>query len=476
MIPDYLQPVLPVPDEWQNVSVPPMDPKNQQAAADIAWQDFFRSSDLQYVIDTALEHNRDLRAAALNVQAAQALYRIERSDIVPNVDVGGAMSRQNITEAQSGSNALAAGRGGDIITTTYTANIASTAFELDLFGRLRSQNESALEEYFASEAGRDALRISLIAETANAYLQWLADRKILDLVNETLATQQQSYDLINTSVENGVASKLDLAQVRQAVETARANKALYTRYVMQDRNALQLLMGDMRVVPALERYSLNDVQLLDSLPVQLPSQVLLLRPDVRQAEHNLLAANADIGAARAAFFPTISLTGSYGYASSELGDLFSSAGAGAWSFVPQITMPIFAGGRNLANLDYAEVIKDVRVAEYEKAVQNAFREVSDEFAARSTLDDELNAQRALVEASQQSYDLSYARYKEGIDSFLSVLDAQRALFTAQQRLIEVEQQNFTSLVNLYKSLGGGLVDKPEPAKEAAEPETEKKSG
>lgn len=472
MIPDYLRPDLPTSTSWHaEEALPELSTESQQAAANIVWQEFFISPDMQTVVEAALTNNRDLRVAALNVEAARALYRIERSNLFPNVNAGAAGARQKVTEAQSTSNPLF-GSPQEYITSTYTANLASTAFELDLFGRLRSQNEAALESYFATDAARDATQISLIAEVANAYLQWLADRKILALVQETLDAQQKSYDLIAKSYEKGVASKLDLAQVRQAVETAKANLALYTRRVMQDQNALVLLMGVKTLDPSLQISRLDDVAVLEKLPVGLPSEVLLVRPDVRQAEHELLSSNANIGAARAAFFPTISLTGTFGYASSDLGDLFSSAASGAWSFAPQITLPIFQGGRNIANLDYTKLIKEASVARYEKTIQTAFKEVSDELAARSTLDDELGAQRNLVEATQDAYNLSFARYKEGIDNFLNVLDAQRSLFSAQQQEIEIQKQQLANLVNLYKVLGGGAKTQAAQPAEDASPQSE----
>lgn len=460
MIPSYEMPSLPVLDSWQEQPepqpVPPVPEAGVKAAREIAWQAFFESPQMRQLIDAALEHNRDLKMAALNVEAVRALYRVERSDLVPGIDVGASGSRQKVTKAQSTSNPLF-NTPQEYITSTYTANVASTAFELDLFGKLRSENEAALERYFASQQAHDAAKVALIAQTANTYLQWLADGEILKLTQETLATQEKSFTLISKSYESGVASKLDLAQVRQAVQTAKANQALYSRRVMQDRNALQLLVGTQDITPILGQVELQQVKLRRDLPLGLPSEVLLVRPDIRQAEHELNAANANIGAARAAFFPTISLTGAYGYASRDLGDLFTGAASGAWSFAPKITMPIFQGGRNLANLDYASLVKEASVANYEKTIQTAFREVSDELAARMTLDEELQAQQQLVAATQDAYDLSYARYREGIDSFLNVLDAQRSLFAARQQEIEIQKQRLANLVNLYKALGGGLI-------------------
>lgn len=469
MAPRFQTPELPVSETWRTDALSPERTVSAElAAAEIAWQSFFRSAGLRRVIDTALENNRDLQIAALNVAAARELYRIERSDILPNISAGVAGTRQQLTDAQVAGSANPTASQG-YITSTYTANLASTAFELDLFGRLRSQNKAALETYFATRSARDAAQISLIAEVANAYLQWLADRKILVLTEETLAAQEKSYGLIAKSQEKGVASKLDVAQVRQAVETARAARALYTRRVMQDRNALLLLMGIKTFDPILQADQLDDIELMETLPTDLPSDVLLARPDVRQAEHELRSSNANIGAARAAFFPTISLTGSFGYASSSLDNLFSGAASGGWTFAPQITAPIFQAGRNRANLEYSWVVKDASVAQYEKTLQTAFKEVADELAALSTLDDELKAQRRLVNATRQAYNLSYARYKEGIDSFLNVLDAQRTLFTAEQQAIEIEKQRLSNLVNLYKVLGGGTKSAADEAASPSEP-------
>lgn len=448
MIPEYKRPELPVTDKWGKNS--PAVVENAEPANSIAWKEFFQSPGLQKAIQAALENNRDLRVAALNVQAAQELYRIKRSDLLPSVDVSTQMTRQNIPENLSGAPT-------NFRTSKFEANIASTAFEIDLFGRLRSQSKQALETYFATSSARDAVQISLIAETANAYLQLMAERKILKLTEETLAAQNKSYELISSSYKKGVGSKLDVAQVRTAVETARANLALYSRHVAQDENALQLLIGVKNIDDILsEKQTLNDIKFSKTLLVDVPSKVLLQRPDITQAEHQLMAANANIGAARAAFFPTISLTGSYGFASSSLSNLFSGGSTGAWSFVPQATLPIFQGGFNLANLKYSKTQKEIAVAQYEKSIQSAFREVADELAALKTLNEELDARRQLVKTTQEAYDLSYARYKQGIDNFLNVLDAQRSLFTAQQAVIETEKQLFSNRVNLYKALGGGV--------------------
>lgn len=448
MMPGYERPAAPVAANWPTPAMGELDSQAKQSAADISWQAFFTSPILQKVIGTALDNNRDLRVAALKIEEARAIYRIQRADLVPSIDGTLAGTRSRIPEDLSTT--------GDAVTASqYEANIGVTAYELDLFGRVRSLNESALEDYLATEEAARATQISLIAETANAYLQLLADQKILELTQDTLNAQQESYDLIERSNALGASTKLDLSRARTTLETAKANEALYTRLVAQDKNALVLLMGtgDAAALDTLE--SLDDVGLMDQLPVGLPSDVLTLRPDVAQAEHSLKSANAEIGAARAAFFPTISLTGSAGFASDALSSLFSGGAAGAWSFAPRLTLPIFEGGRNVANLDASETRKKIAVSQYEKAIQSAFRDVADALAGRATLDDQLQAQQDLADAAQNAYDLSNARYKQGIDNYLSVLDAQRTSYSAQQSEIEVQRAYLSNLVTLYKALGGG---------------------
>lgn len=448
MAPNYTRPDAPVSPSWPAETIADLPPEAQKSVTAINWKDFFASPGLQQVIGTALKNNRDLRIAALNIEAARATYGIQRADLLPTIRAGSDATIQRSSDDLSVP-------GQDKRTEVYQANVGVTAFELDVFGRIRSLNEAALQEYLATQEASNAVRIALIAETANAYLQLLADQKNLTLTQETLAAQEQSYALIAKRNEIGVSSKLDVAQAQTAVETARVNLALYERFVLQDKNALTLLTGVPEGSLNLPAETLDQIALMQELPVGLPSEVLLLRPDVRQSEHLLMAQNARIGAARAAFFPTISLTGSLGFASDNLSSLFSSGGAGAWSFMPQITVPIFEGGRNKNNLDLAEIRKDTAIAEYERTIQSAFREVADELAARKTLASQLQAQTNLVAATQSAYDISDARYKQGIDNFLSVLDAQRSLYGAQQNQIDLEKQKLTNLVNLYKALGGG---------------------
>ncbi len=448
MVPDYERPELPVSAQWpQGQAYEGITGVTEADISKVNWQSFFKSPQMQQVIQTALDNNRDLRVAALQVEKARALYRVERADLMPSVQAGGNINRQGIPK-----NASATGQ--EMISSTYTANVGAS-FELDLFGRIRSLNEKALEEYFATEEVQQTVRISLIAETANAYLTYLADKKLLGITEDTLKTQQESYDLIKRRYDLGTSSQLDLEQARTSVETARANRARYVRNVAQDRNALELLMGTASDPAVLDTLKLDTVELVDTLPIGLPSAVLLERPDIKQAEHNLKAANANIGAARAAFFPTISLTGSAGFASTSLSDLFASGSTLAWSFAPQLTLPIFEGGRNIANLDSASAGQKIAVAQYEKSIQTAFREVSDELAARGTYTEQLSAQTALVNAASNAYKISRARYDQGTDSYLNALDSQRELYNAQQSEIAVQQQRLANLVNLYKVLGGG---------------------
>lgn len=452
-VPEYLRPNLPTAASWPTGDAYRPDTAEAAAAAkpatETGWREFFRSTTLQNLISASLENNRDLRVAALNVEAARAAYRVQRADLVPSISAGGAMSRQGIPENASSS-------GSDTVSSQYSANVATTAFELDVFGRIRSLNAVALQQYLATDEARKSVQIALVAEVANAYLTLLADAKLLRLTEETLTAQQESFELIQRSFDAGIGSQLDVSQARTSVETARTNLAQYKRLVAQDKNALVLLVGTADIDIGSASETLDDALILENLPVGVPSDVLLTRPDIAQAEHTLQAANANIGAARAAFFPRISLTGSLGLASESLSDLFKSGSALAWSFAPQVTLPIFEGGRNVANLDAAKAQEKIAVAQYEKAIQTAFREVADELAARGTYGDQLQAQSALVAATQNAYDLSNLRYKQGVDSYLNVLDAQRSLYTAQQGEIQVQQQRLSNLVTLYKALGGGL--------------------
>ena len=447
MIPDFLRPEFSASSGWSDM--PGYEfPVGEKIAAQMDWTEFFDTPDLRLVIGTALESNKDLKQAALNIEEARALYRIDRADLFPTINANGDATLTKSSDESSST-------GKAITSDLYEANVGVAAYELDLFGRIRSNNESALNEYLATQEAHAVVRNALIAETANAYLQLLADQKLLSLTEKTLEAQKRTYDLLMESMQMGVSTEQDVSRAATAVETAKVNLHQYSRYVAQDKNALFLLMGIPQDNAFLPASTLDDVSLKDNLDPGLPSEVLLLRPDIRQAEYELLARNADIGAARAAFFPSISLTGTLGFASQGLSSLFTGGAAGAWSFIPQITLPIFEGGRNKANLDLAEIRKEKAIVSYEQAIQTAFREVADQLAARATLDEQLAAQRRLVGAAQKVYDISEARYKSGIDSFLSVLDAQRELYAYQQSEIETERQYLSNLVDLYKVLGGG---------------------
>ena len=446
MIPEVSTPEFSAAGTWGNI--PGYDtPAGTATVSSMRWQDFFATPQLQSVIQTALDNNKDLKIAALNIEEARALYRIERADLTPTLNAAG---QGTITKSTDESSITGNGQR----TEAYEANLGIAAYELDLFGKIRSNNESALNSYLATQEAHAVVRNALIAEVANAYLQLLTDQKLLSLTKQTLAAQQKTYGLLSKTLELGAATEQDVARAETAVETAKVNMHQYSRLVAQDKNALFLLMGvaqDDTLIPSAD---LDVMHLNSAIDPGLPSAVLLMRPDIRQAEYELISANANIGAARAAFFPNISLTGSFGFASQDLGNLFNSGAAGAWSFIPQITMPIFEGGRNVANLDLAEVRKEKAIVNYEQAIQIAFREVSDELAARATVGQQLEAQRRLVAAGGNVYDKTSARYHAGIDSFLSVLDAQRELYAYQQNEILTQQLYLSNLVNLYKVLGG----------------------
>ncbi|MDH4580640.1 AdeC/AdeK/OprM family multidrug efflux complex outer membrane factor [Pseudomonas sp. BN415] len=446
MIPDYLRPEAPVDNAWpQGEAYTQGEAQVSTAAADLDWNEFFQDPALRQLVQLALDNNRDLRTAALNVEAYRALYRIQRSELFPSISADGGGTRQRLPGSLSES-------GQATTNGQYSATLGTSAWELDFFGRLRSLNEQSLEQYFATEQARRSTQISIVASVATAYLDWQADQALLQLTRDTLKTYQESYALTQRSFDVGVADALALSQARTAVESAQVSLAQYTRLVAQDRNALAQLVGT--GIPAdLPKGLALDADLLAEVPPGLPSDLLQRRPDVAQAEHQLKAANANIGAARAAFFPSVSLTANAGSMSNELSGLFD-AGSGSWLFQPSISLPIFNAGRLKANLDYTELQKDIQVAQYEKAIQVAFQEVSDGLAARTTYQQQLGAQRALVKTTEEYYRLAERRYRTGVDSYLTLLDAQRQLFSARQQLIGDRLNQLASEVNLYKALGG----------------------
>jgi multidrug efflux system outer membrane protein len=446
MAPTYARPEAPVPASWPSGPAYRSTGAGAPSAAEVKWQEFFVDERLRALVALALENNRDLRVATLNIERSRAQYRIQRAELLPGVNASGSATAQRTPADFSPT-------GDSLVTHQYTVGAGIAGWELDLFGRVQSLKGRALEQFLATEHARRSVQISLVAELATRYLALGADLERLQLAKDTQISQEAAYGLTKRRFELGVTSELDLRQAQTSVETARVDIARYTAQVAQDQNLLELLVGT--GVPAeLLPAALGPVTALKDLSPGVPSKVLQRRPDILEAESLLKAANANIGAARAAFFPRISLTTSAGLGSSELSGLFD-AGTGFWSFLPQVTVPIFTGGANRASLKAAEVDREIFVAQYENAIQGAFREVADALAQRGTLGEQLAAQDALVEAAAVSYRLSEARYRGGIESYLTVLDSQRALYGAQQNLIAVRLARLTNLVTLYKVLGGG---------------------
>ena len=453
LAPHYVRPGSPVPEaftegEGASASAAPATP-----VADLGWREVFTDPALQEVIALALDNNRDLRVAALNIEVARAQYRVQRADLSPSLSVNGSGN-----SSRTPGDLSATGR--PQVTRDYSATLGFSAYELDLFGRVRNLKEQALQQFLSTAEARRSTHISLVAQVVTAYYTLAADQELLKLAQSTLASQEYSYRLQQRSFDYGVASELTISQARTTVESARSDVERYTAQVAQDHNALTLLVGaavPAKLLPdALPATADAERNVLAAVPAGLSSDLLQRRPDILEAERNLRAANANIGAARAAFYPGISLTVSAGSASASLSGLFD-AGSGSWSFAPSISIPIFNAGRNRANLDMAKANRDIDVARYEKAIQTAFREVADALAQRGTLGRQLQAQQALVDASADSYRLSQARFDRGVDSYLGVLDAQRSLYSAQQSLIGTRLDRLTNLVTFYKAMGGGWV-------------------
>lgn len=442
LAPSYEQPASPVPAQLGETAV---DGVSELALP--GWSTLYQSAELQQLIQSALDNNRDLRLAVLDVAALRAQYQIQRADLYPNLSVDGSGTRQRLPGDLSGS-------GNSTLTDQYGVQVGVTAWELDLFGRVRSLKDASLENYLASEEAQRSTQLALVAQVAQSYLTLVSDRQNLAISEETVAAQEDSLTLIQRRFESGLGTELDVRQAQIALQGARANQASFERQVSQDYNALAVLVGG--PLPSLESVNLDSdtLALVAPVPEGLSSALLTQRPDVQQAEHQLRAANASIGAARAAFFPSIQLTGAYGSMSSELSGLFDS-GSKAWSFSPSISLPIFSGGRNKANLDLAEVRQDQAVATYEKAIQTAFQEVANALQARDTLARQQQAQQALVTATEQSLTLSQQRYEQGADDYLAVLDAQRTLLSARQQLVTLKLQQLTNETELYRALGGG---------------------
>ncbi len=476
LAPKYERPIGAVPSALPQGGVYPSAPSDAPDVSRIGWRDFFLDQRLREVIETGLANNRDLRIAAGNVLQARAQYRVERANRVPNTSISGSGTyTNNIFGGGGGAGAGAgAGAGGGAGTGAgagagagagvggassnlefYSVNAGFSAFELDLFGRVRNLSQAALEQYFASEEAQRAARISLIAEIATAWLTMASDQEQLRVSRETLKAFEQSLELTRAQFRIGIASELTARQAETNYQAARNDIAVLQTRLAQDQNALNLLVGT-TVPQAMLPQGLGAAPLTrDAIPGDVSSEVLLRRPDVLQAEHQLIAENANIGAARAAFFPRISLTATIGTISTALSGLFAG-GSFTYNAAPTIGLPLFDGGRNAANLDYAKASQQVAVATYERAVQTAFREVADALAQRGTIDEQVAAQNARANAANVAARLSEARYRAGVDSFLVSLDSQRTAYAAQQQLIQARLARGSNLVELYRALGGGL--------------------
>ena len=447
LAPQYNRPQAPVPDAWpQGVAYSDVQSTpDTPAARRLAWKDFFTDKHLQKLIEMALAGNRDLRLAALNVERARALYGIQRAELLPSVAASGDWMKQR--------------RSADLIAPgyprtveQYSVNLGIAAWEIDFFGRIRSLKDQALQTYLATEQARKSAQIMLIAEVARNYLMLAADRENLALAQATFEAQQSSFNLVQRQYETGFATQLDLTQAQSRVEAARGDIPRFTQLVAKDKNALELLTGapvPQELLPA----DLDSISPPREIAAGLPSETLLNRPDIIAAENRLKGAYAFIGAARASFFPRISLTTSIGTASDELSGLFN-AGTGTWSFAPQISMPIF-DARTWAALRVSKTDREIVLTQYEKAIQTAFRDVADTLAVQGTINQQLSAQQSLVTAVAETYRLAGKRYTMGLDSYLVVLDAQRSLYAQQQVLISLKMTRLANQVRLYAVLGGG---------------------
>lgn len=479
LAPRYIEPALPVPPSW-----PVGDAYLRQSEATlpaITYRDVFQDPRLQSIIEQALTNNRDLRIAAANIEAARAQYRVQRADILPQVDASGSYRYSGGGNGVSptvttggtgtGNTGVGTGTGGTGTGTTgsigstgrsnsiFSANVGTTAFELDLFGRIRSLTGAALDRYFETEAAARATRLTLVGGIATAWVSYAADQSLLKVAQDTALSAEKSVRLTDARLRGGVAPRTDLRQAQQVLETANADLAQQRTALAQDVNALQLLVGA-PVDPALLPASIDQaLPTIATLPAGLDSSILLRRPDVVQSEYELRATNAEIGAARAALFPRISLTGILGFASTALSSLFTG-GAFNYSVAPSISYPLFRAGAGVANVRYTQAQRDVALAAYERSIQTAFRETADALARQGTIADQLRANRNFVDAAQDTLALTTARYRGGIDTFLTSLDAQRSYYTAQRTLIATQRVAATNKVTLYQVLGGDSLLEP----------------
>lgn len=448
LTPALVKPALPVPTAYTAAAAADLHAN----AADLGWRTMFGDRRLQRLIEVALRNNRDLRLAALNVEAAEAQYGIQRSARLPSIDAGASFTRQR-TAADPQSNP-------PLLESTqnrYGVDVGISAFEIDLFGRVKSLSDAAFARYLATDHGRRAVQIALVGAVADAYFAERLAQEQRALAERTLGDWQQSLDLARRLKEAHQASGVDIAQAEGQVASATADLEARTRAVEQARNALRLLLGSEPPKDLPDPLPLEQQPVMTQLPAGLPSELLFRRPDIQQAEQNLVAANADIGAARAAFFPRLSLTSSIGFLSPAMGSLFAG-GQNVWSFAPQVTVPIFQGGRLRSELRLAEVRKASAVAEYERSIQTAFREVADGIAGRETFGRQIEAQTRVVASAERRTDLSNLRYRAGVEGRLELLDSQRQLYAARQALLDLRRSELSNAVALYKALGGGLTD------------------
>ncbi|MFG0632035.1 efflux transporter outer membrane subunit [Pseudomonas sp. xss_2] len=445
LAPVYQRPASPVTNAWPDDSSTPL-PATLSGQPAQKWQDIFADPKLCEVIDLALENNRDLRIAVLNIEKARSQYQIQRSELMPDIGLGVSGNSSRVPSSISST-------GSGYTSHVYEVDLGITSWELDLFGRIRSLEDQALHEYMATQAAQRAARLGLIAQTAVAYIQLAADTEQLNVARETARSRLEAYDLQNQLQQIGSASELELRQAQAELDAARDDVLAWESAAATDRNALELVVGTPLPTTLQPTESLESMLAVRDLPAGLPSDLLRSRPDILGAEEALMAAEANIGAARAAFFPSISLTGGFGRASDSLNDLFSGANR-TWSILPQINVPIFTGGRLKAGLAVSKVDRDIAVATYERSIQSAFKEVADALAIRSRIDGRLSAQQGRVEAASQAYALVKQRYDSGVASYLEVLDVQRTLYSAQQTWISTRLARQANLITLFKALGG----------------------
>lgn len=451
MAPKLELPEMPVAAQWPDNGLgqadAPLADAAQAPSALPTWPQFIADDNLRELVRLALANNRDLRVAALNIEQAQAQYRIQRVGQLPTVSATASSTRQKMGDSVP-------------IQSNYSAGLGISAWELDLFGRLSSLRDAALADFLVTRHARDAVQTSLIANVAAVWLNLQTASALVELTEQTLQTREESQRLMQTRFDHGVVSALELSQTESLTVSARVTLAEQKRARAEAMNALTLLVGQPVPEHLLGKVDVP-LTVFDDVPAGLPSDLLIRRPDIQAAEQNLRAANANIGAARAAFFPTIALTASVGSVSSQLSDLFASGSFG-WTLAPQALLPIFDAGRNRARLDAAHVARDITVAQYEKAIQTAFSEVADALAGRATLVEQLAQQERLVAAEKSRYELSELRYQGGVASFMDALDAQRSLFSAQQALLQTKAALLANRVTLYRVLGGGWQEPDEP--------------